>query len=148
MEAQRKRQQEKLEKERVRRFPEEPQRDVLQFLVENAPLANWERDVLEIVRDEAYYFAPQAMTKIMNEGWATYWHSKIMTQKALSTAEIIDYADACSGVLATAQGRLNPYKLGLELFRNIESRWNQGQFGKEWEECDSLAAKRDWDLPF
>jgi stage V sporulation protein R len=49
-------------------------------------------------------------------------------------------------VLATAPGRLNPYKLGIELFRNIEMRWNQGQFGKEWDECDSLAAKRDWDL--
>jgi stage V sporulation protein R len=49
-------------------------------------------------------------------------------------------------VLATAPGRLNPYKLGLELFRNIELRWNQGQFGKEWEECDNLATKRNWDL--
>jgi stage V sporulation protein R len=85
------------------------------------------------------------MTKIMNEGWATYWHSKILTERALSAAEIIDYADACSGVLATAPGRLNPYKLGVELFRHIESRWNKGQFGKEWEECDSIVAKRDWD---
>ena len=56
---------------------------MLLFLIEHAPLERWERDVLEIIRDEAYYFAPQAMTKIMNEGWATYWHSKIMTQKAL-----------------------------------------------------------------
>src|SRR5262249_48116349 len=55
---------------RKRMLPEEPQRDVLQFLFEHAPLENWERDVLAIVREEAYYFAPQAMTKIMNEGWA------------------------------------------------------------------------------
>src|SRR5262249_35730274 len=55
---------------RKRMVPEEPQRDVLQFLFEHAPLENWERDVLAIVREEAYYFAPQAMTKIMNEGWA------------------------------------------------------------------------------
>ena len=128
-----------------RRFPEEPQRDVLSFLLASAPLEDWQRDCLEIVRDEAYYFAPQAMTKIMNEGWATYWHSKILTEKALTSAEIIDYADACSGILATAPGRLNPYKLGVELFRNIESRWNKGQFGKEWDECDSMDAKRDWD---
>jgi stage V sporulation protein R len=134
------------EKQKKKKFPEEPQRDVLLFLINNAPLDRWQRDVLEIIRAEAYYFAPQAMTKVMNEGWASYWHSKIMTDKALSAAEIIDYADACSGVLATAPGRLNPYKLGIELFRNIEMRWNQGQFGKEWDECDSLAAKRDWDL--
>jgi stage V sporulation protein R len=134
------------EKQKKKKFPEDPQRDVLLFLINNAPLERWQRDVLEIIRDEAYYFAPQAMTKVMNEGWASYWHSKIMTDKALNASEIIDYADACSGVLATAPGRLNPYKLGIELFRNIEMRWNQGQFGKEWEECDSLAAKRDWDL--
>lgn len=130
---------------RKKKFPEDPQRDVLLFLIQHAPLSNWQRDVMEIVRNEAYYFAPQAMTKIMNEGWATYWHSKLMTEKALSAAEIIDYADACSGILATGPGQLNPYKLGVELFRHIEQRWNKGQFGKEWEECDSLADKRDWD---
>jgi stage V sporulation protein R len=143
MEAQRK----KLEaqKKQQKRFPEQPQRDVLQFLIEHAPLETWQRDCIEVIRAEAYYFAPQAMTKIMNEGWATYWHSKILTEKALSAAEIIDYADACSGVLATAPGQLNPYKLGVELFRHIEWRWNKGQFGKEWEDCDNMAAKREWD---
>src|SRR5260221_11504171 len=88
------------EKEKVKKFPEEPQRDVLLFLIEHAPLEKWERDVLEIVRAEAYYFAPQAQTKIMNEGWASYWHSKIMTEKALRASEIIDYADANAGILA------------------------------------------------
>ncbi len=144
LEAQKKKKEEEAKKLR-RRFPEEPQRDVLQFLIENAPLEHWQRDVLEVVRDEAYYFAPQAMTKIMNEGWATYWHSKILTEKALHASEIIDYADACSGVLATAPGKLNPYKLGVELLRNIEDRWNKGQFGKEWDECDSMDQKKDWD---
>ena len=60
--------------------------------------------------------------------------------------EIIDYADHAPGVLATSAGRLNPYKLGVELYRNIEERWNKGQFGKEWEECDDLDAKKNWDL--
>jgi len=144
LEAQRKKKEDE-KKKLKRRFPEQPQRDVLLFLLQNAPLDHWQRDCLEIVRNEAYYFAPQAMTKIMNEGWATYWHSTIMTQKAATAAEIIDYADATAGVLATAPGRLNPYKLGVELFRYIESRWNKGQFGKEWDECESLDAKRDWD---
>lgn len=133
------------EKERVRRFPEQPERDVLLFLIENAPLDGWERDVLEIVREEAYYFAPQGMTKIMNEGWATYWHSMIMTQKALSAAEVIDYADHASGVTASSQGQLNPYKLGVELYRHIEERWDRGQFGKEWDDCHDMAARKHWD---
>ncbi len=144
IEAQRKRL-ETQQEQGPRRVPEQPQRDILQFLVEHAPLASWQRDCLEIIRREAYYFAPQAMTKIMNEGWATYWHSKIMTERAASAAEIIDYADACAGILATAPGQLNPYKLGVELLRNIEMRWNKGQFGKDWEECDSMSAKRNWD---
>jgi stage V sporulation protein R len=144
LEAQRKKREEEAKRQK-RRFPEQPQRDVMQFLIEHAPLDNWQTDVLEIVRDEAYYFAPQAMTKIMNEGWASYWHSKILTEKTLTAAEIIDYADANSGVMATTPGRLNPYKLGVELFRNIEDRWNRGQFGKEWDECDSMDQKRHWD---
>jgi stage V sporulation protein R len=134
------------EKEKQRRkVPVEPQRDVLQFLLDHAPLENWERDVLSIVREEAYYFAPQGMTKVANEGWAAYWHSTIMTQRALSDSEVIDFADQHSGALAMAPGRLNPYKVGIELFREIEERWNKGKFGKEYEECDSLEERRRWD---
>jgi stage V sporulation protein R len=76
----------------------------------------------------------------------SYWHSKLMTEKILDASEIIDYADNAAGVLATSGGRLNPYKLGVELYRNIEERWNKGQFGKEWEECDDLDAKKNWNL--
>lgn len=131
--------------ERLRKYPEKPQRDVLRFLIEHAPLEKWQRDVLDIVREEAYYFAPQGQTKIMNEGWASYWHSKMMTERILTDAEVIDYADHHSGTLFTSPGRLNPYKLGIELFRDIEERWNKGKFGKEYEECDDYAAKRNWD---
>ncbi len=133
------------EAQRAKKFPERPERDVLLFLLEHAPLERWEHDVLSIVREEAYYFAPQGQTKIMNEGWATYWHSTIMTQKALKAEEIIDYADHHSGTLATRPGQLNPYKLGVELWRDIEDRWNKGRFGKEYDECDSFRARRDWD---
>jgi stage V sporulation protein R len=131
--------------QRARRFPERPVKDALRFLIEHAPLENWERDILSIVREEAYYFAPQAQTKILNEGWATYWHSKIMTERGLSDAEIIDYADHHSGTVATHPGRLNPYKLGLELLKDIEERWNKGRFGREYEMCDDLKRKQDWD---
>jgi stage V sporulation protein R len=81
----------------------------------------------------------------MNEGWATYWHSTIMTQKVLTDAEVVDYADHHSGTVSTSPGSLNPYKLGLELFRDIEDRWNRGRFGKEYDECDDIARKHRWD---
>ncbi|MBL7716537.1 MAG: SpoVR family protein [Bdellovibrionales bacterium] len=130
---------------RAKRHPSEPQKDVLAFLLQNAPLETWEQDVLSIVRDEAYYFAPQIQTKIMNEGWASYWHSKIMTEKALKDSEIIDFADSHAGTLVMQPGRVNPYKIGIELFRDIEDRWNRGKFGKEYDECDDMVAKARWD---
>jgi stage V sporulation protein R len=137
----------RLEEEQRRQegFPPRPERDVMLFLLEHAPLRNWERDLLGIVREEAYYFAPQGRTKIMNEGWASYWHSRIMTERVLAPAELIDYADHHSGTLATQPGRLNPYKLGIELWRDIEERWDKGRHGPEWEECDGYQARRDWD---
>ncbi len=126
-------------------FPEQPLRDVLKFMLENAPLKDWEADILAIVREEAYYFAPQGQTKIMNEGWATFWHSRLMTTRILRDEDIITYADHHSGTVAMQPGRLNPYKIGLELFRDIEDRWNRGRFGKEYDECGSMEEARKWD---
>jgi stage V sporulation protein R len=133
------------QRERKKDFPERPERDVMLFLLQHAPLAEWQRDVLAIVREEAYYFAPQGQTKILNEGWASYWHSTIMTQKALKPEELIDYAEHHAGTMGTSPGRLNPYKLGLELVRDIEERWDKGRFGKEWEQCDDQEERRNWD---
>lgn len=126
-------------------FPVESMRDVLLFLLQHAPLLPWQADVLSIIRDEAYYFAPQGQTKIMNEGWATFWHSTIMTRHGLqSSGDFICYAENTSGTLASSPTRLNPYKLGLELFRDIEERWNRGCFGKDYEECEDHREKAAW----
>ena len=133
------------ERKKAQRFPPHPERDVLLFLMEHAPLNRWQRDLMGIVREEAYYFAPQCQTKIMNEGWAVYWHSTIMTQRALTDAEVIDYADNNAGVLATQPGQLNPYKIGVELFRYIERKWNTGCFGPEYNNCQDMQTKHNWD---
>jgi stage V sporulation protein R len=128
------------------KFPAQPQRDILYFLLNHAPLKTWQADVLSVIREESYYFLPQRQTKIMNEGWAAYWHSKIMTESGvLDPDEVIDYADHHSGTLAISPGRLNPYKLGVELFRDIEDRWNKGRFGNEWKECTDMTVRRNWD---
>ncbi len=143
LEAQRQRLEE--EARRAKRFPESPVRDLVKFLYDNAPLENWQRELLSIIREEAYYFAPQRQTKIMNEGWATYWHSRIMTERALRPDEILDYADHHSGTVSSGPGRLNPYKVGVELYRDIEDRWNRGRFGPEYERCEDRAAREAWD---
>lgn len=134
------------EEEQRRHFPPDPEKDVLLFMLEYAPLENWQRDILDIAREEAYYFAPQRQTKIMNEGWASYVHTHIMTERALEPDELIDYADHHSGTVANHTGRLNPYKIGLELYRDIEDRWNRGAFGPAWEDCNDMKTRRDWDL--
>jgi stage V sporulation protein R len=127
------------------KLPASPQRDVLLFLLEHAPLSGWQRDILSIVRDEAYYFAPQAQTKIMNEGWASYWHSTIMIRHGVTSADVVNYCDHHSGTLASSPTQLNPYKVGIELFRDIEDRWNRGAFGLEYDDCDDAAVREKWD---
>ncbi len=126
------------------RFPLQPLRDVLLFVLEHAPLADWQADILAIIREEAYYFAPQGQTKILNEGWASYWHSTLMTNYVLRDDELITYCEHHSGTLATSPGQLNPYKVGIELLRDIEHRWNTGRYGKAYEDCEDMAARRAW----
>ncbi len=133
------------EETRKQRFPERPERDLMLFLLEHAPMAEWERDTMAILREEAYYFAPQGQTKILNEGWASYWHSRIMTEKAVQPGEVVDYAEHHAGTMGTRPGKLNPYKLGLELLRDIKERWDRGCFGRDWETCDDQRARRTWD---
>ncbi len=132
--------------EKKGRVPEEPEQDVLLFLLEHAPLERWERAILTVIRDEAYYFLPQMQTKIMNEGWASYNHSKLMTEHVATWEDIVEYADNNAGVMATNNKRLNPYKLGVQLFRHIEERWDRGQFGASWDQCDDLGERRHWDM--
>jgi stage V sporulation protein R len=68
-----------------------------------------------------------------------------MTSKALKDDEVIDYADVASGVTSMGPTQLNPYKIGVELYRDIEDRWNKGKFGPEWEQCARLDEKEAWD---
>lgn len=130
--------------QKYQKFPSEPQKDILNFFIHCAPIEEWQQDILSIIRDEAYYFSPQGMTKTMNEGWASYWHTKLMTTKILNDSEIIDFADHHSGTVAMTNS-YNPYKVGIELMRDIEDRWNKGRFGREWESCDDVRYKKNWD---
>ena len=131
--------------EKRRRDPPEPVRDVLWFLLHNAQLADWQADCLAIIREEAYYFAPQRMTKIINEGWATWVHSKLMTTKLLQSPEVVEYCSRHASTLASSPGQLNPYRLGYSLLCDIEDRWNRGAHGREWSECDDYRKKVEWD---
>jgi stage V sporulation protein R len=107
------------------KFPEEPERDLLLFIAENAEgLQDWQRDVIRIVRTEMLYFLPQMQTKILNEGWATYWHLRIMRELDLTEDEYIEFAELHANVAMPSRRQLNPYFVGLKLLEDIERRWD------------------------
>lgn len=97
-------------------------------------------EVFDISVEETHRYVAQGL---INHN--SFWHSTIMTQKVLQPSEVIDYADHHSGTMATSGRRLNPYKVGIELLRDVERRWNMGQFGAEWENCEDMDKKRTWD---
>lgn len=107
-------------------FPPHPERDLLWFLSVYARLEEWERDVLQIIREESHYFYPQFLTKIMNEGWASYWHAELFHKyQGVSPDEMIEFARLHASVVNPG-GRysLNPYYLGYTLLVDIEKRWD------------------------
>ncbi len=102
-----------------------PEKDIVYFLMKNSPaLEEWQRDVMSMLHDEMEYFVPQMQTKIMNEGFASYWHSRIMREMELSDSEHIEFAELHSGVVSPHKGQLNPYYLGYKIFEDIEKRWD------------------------
>lgn len=108
-----------------RREPLAPERDLLLFLMKNSPvLEPWQRDIIAMVHDEMEYFLPQMQTKIMNEGWASYWHSRIMRELDLADDDFLQFAEMHSGVVSPHKGSLNPYYLGYKIFEDIFKRWD------------------------
>ncbi len=116
----------------------EPEKDLIWFIMQNSPnLQPWQRDVMSMIHDEMLYFVPQMQTKTMNEGWASYWHSRIMRELDLPDHEHMEFAELHSGVVSPHRNQLNPYYLGYKIFEDIERRWNeptaeeQEQFGRK-----------------
>ena len=112
-------------KKRRKKFPPKPEKDLLYFLEQHSrELDEWQRDILTMLREEMLYFWPQLETKIMNEGWASYWHQRIMRELDLTSAETIEYAALNASVLQPSRTSLNPYYLGLKIFEDIEERYD------------------------
>ncbi|HZP40812.1 MAG TPA: SpoVR family protein [Candidatus Binatia bacterium] len=107
----------------LRRVPPTPDEDILPFIRDHNPfLAEWERDLLTIVHDEAQYFIPQIETKIMNEGWASYFHKRIMDALELPQDLHLEFLVRHTQVLRPMPGGLNPYHLGYKVWEDIERR--------------------------
>lgn len=115
----------KPKKKVAKKFPPQPEKDILLF-IENfsRELTDWQRDILTMMREEMLYFWPQLETKIMNEGWASYWHQRIVRELDLTSAEAIEFAKLNAGVVQPSKTGINPYYLGLKIFEDIEERYN------------------------
>ena len=109
---------------RFNALPIEPEYDVLGFISAYArDLKDWERDIIEIVRDEAHYFMPQIRTKVMNEGWACFWHFKMLNELNLPQKYHLPFLKSHNQVVRPHITSINPYHVGFHLFNKIEERF-------------------------
>lgn len=108
-------------------LPPHPESDLLWFLSQHAPLEPWERDVLDIVREESHYFYPQFNTKVLNEGWASFWHAEVINKyEGMTPKEMIDFSALHAGVVRPGGPlQVNPYYLGYKVLVDVERRWNE-----------------------
>ncbi|MTW86155.1 stage V sporulation protein R [Virgibacillus dakarensis] len=108
-----------------KKFPPSPEKDLLLFIEEySRELEDWQRDILTMMREEMLYFWPQLETKIMNEGWASYWHQRILREMDLTPDETVEFATLNAGVVQPSKTQINPYYLGVKMFEDIEERYN------------------------
>jgi stage V sporulation protein R len=114
-----------VERKITKKFPPQPEKDILLFIeTYSRELKEWQRDILTMMREEMLYFWPQLETKIMNEGWASFWHQRILREMDLTSSEAIEFAKLNAGVVQPSKTGINPYYLGIKIFEDIEERFN------------------------
>jgi stage V sporulation protein R len=127
-----------------------PRRDILQFLMDHSPALNrgenrWMKSVLEVVRKTAIFFQPQIRTKIMNEGWASYWHDTLFLQDDRIRGHEADYARVNAGVTAMPRVGLNPYALGMRLLSHMEEEADKGRYTFDFQRLLDARDRREFD---
>ncbi len=114
-------------KKEGRKFPAEPEKDLMLFLARyGRELEEWQRDIISMVREEMMYFLPQIKTKIMNEGFASLAHERILERYLMKSEDIWEFRRLHSGVLSPSphRGSTNPYYVGFQILKDIERRWD------------------------
>ena len=159
----------KQSKKEQRRFPEEPQENILYFIEKNAPLLEpWQREIVRIVRKVAQYFYPQRQTQVMNEGWATFWHYTILNdmydQGLLSDGFMMEVLSSHTNVVFQppvthpAYSGMNPYALGFGMFTDLrrmcehptdeDREWFPEIAGSDWHKTLDYAMRHFKDESF
>ncbi len=109
----------------LNRIPLEPVDDLMKFIITYGQLEDWERDIMQIVMEETKYFIPQIETKIMNEGWASYWHYRLLNQLNLSQDLYMEFLTRHNQVVRPFLGSINPYYMGFKIFMDLEKRYGK-----------------------
>ncbi|NLK95687.1 MAG: SpoVR family protein [Clostridiales bacterium] len=109
------------------KIPLEPYDDVIEFIINYSGLEEWEKNILRIVKRETEYFMPQIETKIMNEGWASYWHYTILKELNLDNGLYIEFIKRHNDVVAPVIGGLNPYYIGFQIFMDLEKKYGKNK---------------------
>ena len=111
----------------LNKIPLEPEEDLLYFIMRYGHLEEWERNIIDIVRNESLYFIPQIETKIMNEGWASYWHYSILNELKLPQDLHMEFIKRHNDVIRPHIGKINPYFIGFKMFQDIEKRFGKSK---------------------
>jgi stage V sporulation protein R len=124
--------------------------DLLRFLVENSEFLSrdenvWMRSVLEVVRKTSIFFQPQIRTKIMNEGWASYWHEKLFLEDDRIRGHEVDFARVHAGVTAMPRVGMNPYALGMRLMSFLKEAGDAGRTGYEFHRIAHAEQRKKYD---
>jgi len=124
--------------------------DLLQFIQENSEFLNkggnnWMKPVIEVVRKTSLFFQPQIRTKIMNEGWASYWHEALFLKDDRINGHEVDFAKINAGVTALPRIGINPYGLGLRLFQDIEEGADRGKYSFEFLKLLDIDLRKKFD---
>lgn len=100
-----------------------PEEDLLLFIIKYSDIEDYKKTIVEMIREEALYFIPQIETKIMNEGWASFWHYKILKELDLPQGLYLEFIKRHNDVVAPHLGGLNPYYVGYKIFEDLERRY-------------------------
>ncbi|MGV8982269.1 SpoVR family protein [Clostridium sp.] len=109
----------------LNKIPLQPEEDILYFIIKYGDIEEWEKSLLEFVRKETAYFLPQIETKIMNEGWASFWHYNILKELKLPDELYLEFIKRHNDVIAPGYGSINPYFIGFKIFEDILKRYGK-----------------------
>lgn len=125
-------------------------RDLLQYLMEHSPFLareenRWMLTVIEVIRATSLYFQPQIRTKILNEGWASYWHDHLFLRDDRIRGHEVEYAVVNAKVTSMPRVGLNPYALGMRLFEYLEEQANKGKLSFAYRRIADQHRRRTYD---